>query len=54
MESEKARIIKEALKIVDELAKTENREFNFEELESLEKLINKAKKITKNPLWKLK
>ena len=59
-EKETARILKEALLIVDELSG-----FDAEDLEifmddemfdfdKLEKLIKKAEKLTKHPLWKLK
>ena len=55
---EKATLLKESLKIVDELAKMEvedfanydNAEFDFE---PLEKIVKKAKDLTKHRLWKL-
>jgi hypothetical protein len=58
-DGEKAMLLKESLKIVDELAKFDiddfsnydNAEFDFE---PLEKLIKKAKILSKNRLWKLK
>lgn len=59
-EKETARILKEALLIVDELSKfdaddleifMDDEMFDFDKLE---KLIKKAEKLTKNPLWKLK
>lgn len=56
---EKATLLKESLKIVDELAKIEvedfvnydNAEFDFE---PLEKLVKRAKNLSKHRLWKLK
>lgn len=56
---EKATLLKESLKIVDELAKIEvedfanydNAEFDFE---PLEKLVKRAKILSKNRLWKLR
>lgn len=53
---EKARLIKSALKIVDELAKmdADDIQHNDDDAEALEELIEKAKKITKNRLWILK
>jgi len=59
-EKETARILKEALLIVDELSKLDYEDlapFMDDELfdfDKLEKLIKKAEKLTKNPLWKLK
>jgi len=56
---EKAKLIKEAIKIVDELAESDlvdidgdfnHRDFNYE---MLQKLINNAKKLKRNTLWKL-
>lgn len=47
-----AAILKEALLIVDELS-----HYDFDDIddqENLEKLIEKAKKLTKHRLWKLK
>ena len=55
VEKEKARLIKDALKIVDEVAKLDLEELeesgNFDDLRFL---INDSKKLTKNRLWKLK
>jgi len=55
VEKEKARLIKDALKIVDEVAKLDLEEIeesgNFDDLRFL---INDSKKLTKNRLWKLK
>ena len=51
-EKEIAKILKEALVIVDELSY-----YDFDDIddqENLEKLIKKAKILTKNKLWKLK
>lgn len=56
-EKETAEILKEALKIVDKLAKCE---FNgsmdefIDVQDDIEELIKRAKKLTKNTLWKLK
>lgn len=56
---ETARLLKEALKIVDELATSdlgdvdypfETEDFDFEKLQ---RLIERAKKLKKNRLWKL-
>lgn len=55
-EKNKARLIKDALKIVDELAKYDIdniSSYDKEELEELEELIEKAKKLKKDRLWKL-
>ena len=57
-ELEKAKLIKDALKLVDDLAKIDaddlanmdDAEFDFEELE---KLVRKAQALKKNRLWKL-
>lgn len=47
-----AKILKESLKIVDDLAKID---YDFyEDGEEVEDLIEKAKKLAKNRLWKLK
>lgn len=57
-ELEKARLIKEALKIVDELAKIDD-EHDLTDIEDgdlyddLENLVKRANKLKKNPLWKL-
>ena len=52
---EKGKLIKEALKIVDKLAKssTDFYEMDTQEAEELEELRDNAKKLTKNRLWKL-
>jgi len=52
-ETNKARLIKEALKIVDELAKYDFDDMSNYDKENLENLIEKAKKIKKDRLWKL-
>lgn len=54
-ELEKARLIKDALKIVDELGKLDEEYIMTDEddYEKLEKLIKKAKELKKNKLWKL-
>jgi hypothetical protein len=50
-----AEILKDSLKIVDELAKMDADDIfaNDDDREELEDLIEKAKKLTKNRLWKL-
>jgi archaellum biogenesis ATPase FlaH len=48
-EQETAKILKEAIIIVDKLAKMDA----DDDAEALEELIEKAKKLTKNKLWKL-
>ncbi len=56
---EKARIIKKALLIVDELAKLNinyilSNDNDYElDYEMLEKLIKDSKTLTRNPVWKL-
>ncbi len=53
-ELEKAKLIKDALKIVDELAETYvGKSMDYEDIETLDDLIDKAKKLKKNRLWKL-
>jgi len=54
-EKEKAEIIKSALKIVDKLGKmdVDDISHNDDDMDELEELIEKAKKLTKNRLWKL-
>ena len=54
-EREIAEILKEALKIVDKLAKMDADDIfaNDDEMDELENLIGKAKKLTKNRLFKL-
>jgi hypothetical protein len=47
---EKAKLIKEALKIVDELGKLEN---ETDDSMVISVLIDRAKKLTKNIFWKL-
>jgi hypothetical protein len=51
-----AKILKESLKIVDDLAKMDADGIfeNDDDREELELLIEKAKKLAKNRLWKLK
>jgi hypothetical protein len=53
---EKAIILKDSLKIVDKLAKMDADDIFAEDdqREDLEKLIDEAKKLTKNRLWKLR
>jgi len=55
-ERETAEILKESLKIVDKLAKMDADDIfaNDDDREELEDLIEKAKKLTKNRLWKLR
>lgn len=53
-ERNKARLIKDALKIVDELAKYDIDDMSSYDKENLEELIDKAKKIRKNRLFVLK
>ena len=56
---ETAELLKDSLKIVDDIAKIDmenfddydNAEFDFE---VLEKIVKRAKKLTKHRLWKLK
>lgn len=52
---EKAELIKDALKIVDELGKFDEEYIMTDEkdYEKLEGLIKKAKKLRKNKYWKL-
>jgi len=45
---EKAELIKSALKIVDDLGK-----MDVDDMDELEKLIEKAHKLKKSRLWKL-
>ena len=53
---EKAMILKDSLKLVDKLAKMDADDIFAEDdqREDLEKLIEDAKKLTKNRLWKLR
>jgi hypothetical protein len=53
---EKAVILKDSLKLVDKLAKMDVDDIFAEDdqREDLEKLIEDAKKLTKNRLWKLR
>ena len=59
-ELEKGRLIKQALIIVDELANSNLADVNFNsnyndfDYETLQELINKAKALKRNRLWKLK
>jgi len=55
-EKETAEILKESLKIVDKLAKMDTDDIfaNDDDMDELEKLIEKAKKLTKHRLWRLK
>jgi hypothetical protein len=54
-ELEKAKLIKDALKLVDDLAKMDANDIlaNDDDAEELETLIDKAKNLKKNRLWKL-
>ena len=52
-ESDKANLIKDALKIVDELSKYDIDDICNDDKDSLDELVDKAKKITKNRNWKL-
>lgn len=54
-DGEKAILLKESLKIVDELGKLDIDEMGVseEDAEHLEVLASRAKKLTKNRLWKL-
>ena len=45
---EKARIIKEALTIVDELGG-----LDYDDYEEMQELVDKAEKLKKNRFWKL-
>lgn len=51
----KAELIKKALKIVDELADVidEHAEFDTDEQEGIFELVESAKKLKKDRLWKL-
>lgn len=53
---EKAIILKDSLKIVDKLAKMDADDIFAEDdqREDLENLIDEAKKLTKNRVWKLR
>jgi hypothetical protein len=53
---ETAKILKDSLKIVDKLGKMDIDDIshNDDEMDELEKLIEKAKKLTKHRLWKLR
>ena len=48
-EKEKAELIKNALLLVDKLA-----DMDVAEIDEIEELIDKAKKLKKNTFWKLK
>jgi len=48
-ERNKARLIKESLKIVDELA-----ELDIDDIDEVGDLIERAEKLKKDRLWKLK
>jgi hypothetical protein len=54
-EKETAELLKEALKIVDNLGKMDidDIQHNDDSADELEILIEKAKKLTKHRLWKL-
>ena len=53
---ETTKILKESVKIVDALAKMDADDIfaNDDDREELEELIEKANKLTKNRLWKLR
>lgn len=55
-EKETAEILKSAIKIVDELAKIDWDDMGMDEedMEHLEALNKRAKKLSKHRLWKLK
>lgn len=55
-EKETAEILKESLTIVDKLAKIDIDDIQHDEdsADELDELIEKAKKLVKNRLWKLK
>ena len=55
-EKETAKVLKEALIIVDKLAKMDADDIfaNDDDREELEDLIDKAKKLSKHRLWKLR
>jgi hypothetical protein len=52
---EKGKLIKESLKIVDELANAvdEMAEFTVDEQETILDLVERARKLKKNRFWKL-
>lgn len=52
-EKETAKLIKEALTIVDKLATYDFEDMDEYDQEDLEKLIKRAKKLKMNKLWKL-
>jgi uncharacterized protein YktB (UPF0637 family) len=52
-EKEMARLLKESLKIVDELADYDFEDMDEGDKEDLEKLIERAQALKKNKLWKL-
>lgn len=52
-ERDKARLIKDAIKIVDELANYDMDDLTSYDKDELEELIEKAKKLKKDRLWKL-
>lgn len=55
-EKETAELLKDSLRIVDKLAKMDADDIfaNDDDREELEDLIEKAKKLTKHRLWKLR
>jgi hypothetical protein len=55
-EKETAELLKDSLRIVDKLAKMDIDDIhhNDDDREELEELIEKAQKLTKHRLWKLK
>jgi len=52
-ERDKANLIKDAIKIVDELAKYDIDDMSSYDKDELEELIEKAKKLKKNRHWRL-
>jgi len=50
---EKILIIKEALLIVDKLGKFDGKDITYDEIEEIEKLIKKAKRLVDKNDWKL-
>lgn len=52
-EKNKANLIKAALKIVDALGKYDIDDMSSYDKDELEELVDKARKLTKDRLWKL-
>lgn len=51
---ETARLLKEALKLVDDVAQFDIGEKDHYDIDGLEELTDRAKKLKKHRLWKLK